>query len=68
MPYRINSDFYIPSRKSEIIKIIKPHWNGKMSDLQIMEKKQLIGIMRAIRQEMEIQLIKKENYNDNKKQ
>ena len=68
MPYRINSDFYVPSRKIEIIKIIKPYWNGKMSDLQIMEKKQLIGIMRAIRQEMEIQLIKKENYNDNKKQ
>lgn len=51
MPYRMNSGYYVPRSKADLIKEIKPRWKGLKGDLQKMSTKRLRAIFCRIRQE-----------------
>ena len=61
MSYRINSDYYVPRTKKDLLKAILPHWNGSKTALREMKIKRLDAIFRRIRQETITKLVRKDN-------
>ena len=51
MSYRINSGYYVPRTKAELLKAILPAWNGRKTDLREMSVKRLRAIFHRVRQD-----------------
>lgn len=61
MTYRIGTPFFVPRRKSELIALIMPHWNGYKKDLQGMGVPQLREILKRFRQKAYVEFMKKQS-------
>jgi len=59
MSYRLHNNYYIPRRKSELLQLILPYWNGSKTELRHMPIKQLRAILNRIRQETLNELMRK---------
>lgn len=63
MKYRLpGARLYNPRRKSELIDLIKPQWNGLMKELREMDSKQLRAILLQMRQNQFVNLMQKSPY------
>ena len=66
MTYKINSQYYVPRTKTDLLKSILPMWQGSKTELREYSIKRLRAIFHRMRQETIIKLIKKDG-NNNKK-
>ena len=59
MTYRINSDYYVPRTKKDLLRSLLPTWKGSKTDLREMSIKTLRAIFHRVRQDTITGLMKK---------